>query len=259
MTANRVSPAFADHCDIETSSPAYADRFKGPVGAWMLDVQRQGTMALLGGLTGGSRILEVGGGHGQLTAALLEAGHEVVVAGSASICGTMVKPYLSSRCKFDVVDLNRLPYPDREFDAVLSIRLLGHAMDWKRVVAELCRVASRSVIVDYASYRSSNLLARSFFALKHLAEKHVIRPRRFRVFHTGEIEGEFARNGLVVSGTMRQFLWPMFIHRVVRFPRISALLEAPGRLTGATRFLGSPVLVRADRTSDRIPSASLRV
>jgi ubiquinone/menaquinone biosynthesis C-methylase UbiE len=246
--ANPTFPlVITEHCDVETSSESYASRFQGRIGSWMLEVQRRATMLLLGALPPGSTVLDVGGGHGQLTGALLEKGWEVVVAGSDSSCKQRVAPYLSTHCHFDVVDLERLPYPAQCFDAVLSIRLLGHANHWETVLAELCRVAKRSVVIDYASFRSTNLFAETLFAVKQRAEKSGLRPRHFRVFHTREIDSAFQHNGFRVAETYRQFLWPMFVHRVVRLPAISALLEAPGRAIGVTRFLGSPVLARADR------------
>lgn len=204
-------------------------------------------MLLLGALPPGGTVLDVGGGHAQLTGALLEKGWEVVVAGSDPACKQRLMPYLSTHCRFDVVDLERLPYEDRSYDAVVSVRLLGHARNWTMVMNELCRVAKRSVIIDYASFRSSNLFAERLFSLKQRAERNELRPRQFRVFHTREIDSAFTRNGFRVAETYRQFLWPMFVHRMVRLPAISALLEAPGRVTGVTRFVGSPVLARADR------------
>ena len=43
------------------------------------------------------------------------------------------------------------------FDAVVCLRVLMHTPDWRRCVAELCRVADRLVIVDYPSATSAAL------------------------------------------------------------------------------------------------------
>ena len=69
----------------------------------------------------------------------------------------------NGRCKFEVADLRALPYPDRSFDAVVCLRLLPHSVDWTGLIGELCRVASRSVIVDYPSLRSVNIVACEIF------------------------------------------------------------------------------------------------
>ena len=67
--------------DVETSSAAYARRFEGSVGRWFLDVQARTTLELLRPRPRTS-VLEVGGGHAQLTGPLVEAGCDVTVYGS---------------------------------------------------------------------------------------------------------------------------------------------------------------------------------
>src|SRR5262245_25124775 len=98
MRADPVAPVFADHCDVETSSEGYASRFRGRIGAWMLGIQRRATLLLLGALPPGGTVLDLGGGHAQLTGALLEKGWNVVVAGSDPECRHRVAPYLSPQC-----------------------------------------------------------------------------------------------------------------------------------------------------------------
>ena len=71
--------------DVETSSAAYARRFEGAVGRWFLDVQARVTLELLRPRAGTS-VLDVGGGHAQLTGPLLAAGCQVTVYGSAEAC-----------------------------------------------------------------------------------------------------------------------------------------------------------------------------
>ena len=58
-------------------------RFSGAVGHWFLQRQAQLTLELLRALPG-ARVLDVGGGHGQLTRPLLEAGHPVTVLASSA-------------------------------------------------------------------------------------------------------------------------------------------------------------------------------
>jgi SAM-dependent methyltransferase len=48
-------------------------------------------------------------------------------------------------------DVHRLEFGDRSFDVVISLRVLMHAADWRRSIAELCRVADQLVIIDYPS------------------------------------------------------------------------------------------------------------
>src|SRR3954447_15535567 len=163
VVPGRHHDGLVEDADIGTSSEDYARRFTGAVGRWFIETQTRITLGFLGALPVGASILDVGGGHGQITPPLLEAGYEVTVAGSDPSCATRLQPWISAgRCKFEVADLRTLPYPDRSFDAVVCLRLLPHSVDWRNLIAELCRVASRSVIVDYPSLRSANIVASRF-------------------------------------------------------------------------------------------------
>src|SRR3954467_15007095 len=134
-----------EDADIGTSSEDYARRFTGSVGRWFVETQTRITLGLLRALPMGASVLDVGGGHAQITPPLIESGYEVTVAGSDPSCSARLQPWLSGRrCKFEVADLRSLPYPDRSFDAVVCLRLLPHSVNWTGLIGELCRVASRS-------------------------------------------------------------------------------------------------------------------
>ena len=75
-----------------TSSDDYARRFSGAVGRYFLEVQTDATLELLRPLAAAS-VLDVGGGHGQLTGALVEAGLDVTVLGSDPACERRVAPW----------------------------------------------------------------------------------------------------------------------------------------------------------------------
>jgi 2-polyprenyl-3-methyl-5-hydroxy-6-metoxy-1,4-benzoquinol methylase len=237
--------AFAETADVETSSEDYARRFAGPVGAWFLERQAATTIELLGALPRGARLLDVGGGHAQLTPVLVDAGYDVVVIGSDASCAARLAPWLAGeRCRFEVGDVIALPYADRSFDGVLSFRLLPHVSAWQRLIAELCRVASRAVVFDYPSSRSVNVLADALFAAKKRVERNT---RPFTLFAPGAIRRELAAHRFAVTGSRPQFLWPMVLHRMLGNAAVARALEAPARWTGLTRLLGSPVIVRAER------------
>ena len=59
-----------EDADVETSSDAYARRFAGGVGRFFLGRQRDAVLALLAPFPR-ARVLDVGGGHGQLTGPLV--------------------------------------------------------------------------------------------------------------------------------------------------------------------------------------------
>jgi SAM-dependent methyltransferase len=234
-----------EDADISTSSDDYARRFAGPVGEWLLAMQTRNTLDLLEGLPNGASVLDVGGGHAQIAPPLIDAGYAVTVVGSDSSCGARLKQLVDrGTCRFDVGNLRALPYADRSFDAVVCFRLLPHSVAWTGLVAELCRVARRCVVLDYPSTRSVNVLSEQLFSLKKGFEQNT---RPFMLFTPREIESAFSALGFTVRAARPQFLLPMVVHRMVKSPALSRAAEAPGRLLGLTRRFGSPVIVRADR------------
>jgi SAM-dependent methyltransferase len=234
----------AEDADVETSSEAYARRFAGPVGAWFLEVQARLTLGLLRPWPGAS-VLELGGGHGQLTRALVEAGHAVTVYGSQASCAERVRPLLESgRARFETGDLLRAPFPDRAFDLVLAYRLLPHVRRWEALVTELCRLAGHAVVVDYPTRRSVNAVAGLLFGWKRDVEGDT---RPFRVFADSELGGVFGRAGFRATGRRPQFVVPMALHRALRLPRASRAVEALAAALGLRRAFGSPVLLRLER------------
>ena len=234
----RSEPA-PDAPDVETSSAAYAARFAGRAGAWMLDVQERVILRMLQSWQTAA-ILEVGGGHGQITGALAGRGHDVTVLGSDPRCQERIRSLVEQgRCRFVTGPLLALPYPDRAFDIVISLRLLPHVEAWPWLVAELARVARDAVLVDYPTARSLNCLTPALFGAKRRVEGNT---RPYRLFREADVVEAFAAHGFTRRARCAQFFWPMVLHRLVGRPGISRALEGPGRLSGLTAWLGSPVL-----------------
>jgi SAM-dependent methyltransferase len=250
MPAPKREAIAVEDADVGTSSEDYARRFTGAVGRWFVETQARITLGVLGALPMGASILDVGGGHGQIAPPLIEAGYEVTVAGSHPVCSARLQPWIDNgRCRFDVVDLQALPYGEASFDAVVCLRLLPHSIDWKNLVRELCRVAARSVVVDYPSVRSANILSSQLFAMKRGIE---LNTRHFMTFSPREIHSAFNEAGFIVRAERPQFLIPMVVHRLGKRALLSRALELPGRLLGLTRWFGSPIIVRADRQATRV-------
>lgn len=234
-----------EDADISTSSDDYARRFAGPVGQWFLDTQTVITLDLLRALPRGASVLDVGGGHAQIAPPLILAGYDVTVVGSDSSCERRLRTWIDQGgCRFDVGDLRALPYPEQSFDAVVCFRLLSHSVSWTALVGELCRVARHSVVLDYPSLRSSNILSERLFKLKQGIE---LNTRRFMMFTPQQISAAFADHGFTVRSERPQFLIPMVLHRLANSAPLSRVAEVPGRLLGLTRWFGSPIIIRADR------------
>ncbi|HVK01514.1 MAG TPA: class I SAM-dependent methyltransferase [Gemmatimonadales bacterium] len=247
-----ASPARED-ADIESSSELYARRFAGPVGQWFLELQARLTLECLRGLPPHATVLDVGGGHAQLAGPLADAGYRVTVVGSDASCGHRLAPLTSAgRCRFEVADLLALPYVDRTYDAVVCYRLLAHSIDWRRLVAELCRVSRHRVVVDYPAQRSVNFASEALFRIKSSIERGTTRP--FALYGRGEVARAFASAGFRVTEERPQFFLPMALYRLAGSTGLARGAEGLARSVGATALLGSPVIARADRGPDAVGS-----
>jgi ubiquinone/menaquinone biosynthesis C-methylase UbiE len=233
--------------DIETSSARYASRFVGPIGAYLLSVQQRGIDSVLTDRrpTNLQSVLDVGGGHGQLAGPLARRGWQVTVIGSDPCCAERV--YSDPEAKaisFVAGDLLALPFPDRSFDAVISVRLISHIDDWPRLVAEYCRVARRNVIIDFPTKASIN----NAFALGSQVKLAIEKTTRtYRSFWPAELQREFAKHGFGLGPSFRQFVLPMAIHRLFGRTGLTRPLEEVLRAAAITSLLGNPIIARFDR------------
>lgn len=202
-------------------------------------------LGLLGDVPPSRAVLDVGGAHGQIARPLAKRGHPVTVVASAPV-GGVARGAEGGVGGIEVVagELTELPFTADAFEAVVCLRLLPHHRRWQKLVAELCRVASRAVVVDFPSTTSVNVLARPLFALKRRVEGPT--TREFRTFRPSEIREAFARAGFRTNGSRGQYVWPMALHRAHGSASLARALEAPFRWTGLTRRFGSPVVIRAE-------------
>jgi SAM-dependent methyltransferase len=236
--------ASREDADVETSSDRYARRFGGAVGAYFLEVQEEATLQLLRPWPGAS-VVDVGGGHGQTTGALVDAGYDLTVLGSDPVCERRVREWTTTgRARFASGDLLQAPFSDRSFDVALSYRLLPHVRRWEALVAELGRLARTAVVIDYPTTRSVNAVAGRLFRLKRGVEGDT---RPFTVFADADVEAAFGRHGFVPTGRRPQFLFPMALHRTAGSAVLSRALEGAGATLGLRRAFGSPVILRLER------------
>jgi ubiquinone/menaquinone biosynthesis C-methylase UbiE len=232
-------------CDLDSSTDLYASRFSGEIGNWMLDVQRRALAELLT-LPSASSVLDVGGGHAQLTPFLLEAGYNVTIHGSCVAAQGRAAPFIASgRCSWSEGPLDTLPYDTASFDAVVSFRILPHVDDWRGYLRELCRVAGSAVIIDYPSAKSVNIVSGALYQLKLMIEKTT---RPYRLFWDSEVRDVLKDAGFSTTQEVRQYVLPMAAHRALGRRQVSEQCEALARRLGATARVGSPVVVRGDRT-----------
>ena len=212
----------------------------------MLDVQTRAVKAILRDLPAGT-VLDMGGGHGQLVDLLQDAGWRVTVHGSDSACETNLRNlHGKTGCDFMQGDLLSLPLQDQSFDLVIAVRLLSHVDDWRRLLAEMCRVARRTVVTDYPGKFALNALTPLLFGLKKSLEGNT---RTYSSFSRQELATEFSLHGLGSTRQVKQFFLPMVIHRLGNGSWPFRAAEAACRAIGLTALAGSPVIIRADRES----------
>jgi len=234
-------PKYLETADRETSSDGYAARFAGPVGEWMLGVQESVALSWIRESAPAS-ILDVGGGHGQLAIPLARAGFPVTVLGSNPACAKRIeKEVQANKIKFLTGNVIALPFPDKSFDVVISVRLLPHCIRWPELVKELCRVAQKSVIVDYPV---ESKLASVLFSVKKKLEGNT---RSWLSFRHEVLRAEFEKNGYKLKHRTGQFFLPMVLHRTLKCRKLSRFLEGICRSLGLTRRWGSPVLMEMGR------------
>ena len=238
------------------SYSAYADpmmartfddrRFGGPIGEIVAHTQAR-VLANMVGRIKDREMLDVGTGTGR-AALVLALGGATVTAVDASeemlaIARRRADEH-SVKIKFQRGDAHALEFADRSFDVVVSFRVLMHTPQWKRCVAELCRVTERLVIVDYPSATSVAL----FESLARRAAHTVgIRTEPYRVFTHRSIADAFERNGFRIRSVHRQFVLPIAFHKAIGSRRFTLWSERLLDRGGLLKPFGSPVTLVAER------------
>ncbi len=230
--------------DIETSSAAYASRFAGAAGSYLLSVQSRTVIDAIADLPPGTA-LDVGGGHGQLVEPLRAKGWKITVHGTDAACETNLRTLHGQRDPdFLLGPIEKLPAADRSYDLVIAVRLISHVDAWPALLAEMCRVARKSVVFDYPSTSGLNALTPLLFGLKKSMEGNT---RTYTSFSKRQLTDELERNGFRYRKQVKQFFMPMVVHRIGKGAPPLRAAEGLFRLTGLTALAGSPAILRADR------------
>jgi SAM-dependent methyltransferase len=234
-------PLYPETADIETASNDYAQRFSGKTGEYFLEVQTNISLKLLEPWPQ-ARVLDVDGGHAQISVPLVQRGFDVTVTGSSELCRERLDRFLEpGTFQFRCCDMLELPFESNTFDIVLAFRLVSHVNRWRELLAEMCRVSREAVIIDYPDLRSFNFVSEQFFQAKKAIEGNT---RPFRCFHRSELLDELAGHGFTRPTIRPEFFVPMAIHRVLRHVWFSKAMESCSRRIGLSRLFGSPVILR---------------
>ena len=247
-----TSPRHADHYSYSVyADPAMAEafdalRFSGPIGRLLADTQERVVAEFLEPLACRA-ILDVGTGTGRAAIALAKRGALVTgVDASAEMLG--VARRRAQEAGVDVTfapgDAHGLGFPDRSFEAVVCLRVLMHTPDWRRSLAELCRVARARVVFDYPALASAAAIQS---AGRRAAAALGARVEAYRVFSDRSVRGALEANGFRVTREHRQFVVPIALHKRLGSARFTTGLENVLAAIGLRRLLGSPVTVVAER------------
>ncbi len=238
--------SYSAYADPEMARTFDNRRFSGPIGELIAKSQAR-VLANMAGRINEREMLDVGTGTGRAAFILALGGARVTAVDASEEMLAIARQRAaeqSLRIKFQRGDAHALDFADRSFDAVVSFRVLMHTPQWKRCVAELCRVAERLVIVDYPSATSvalfESLTRRATHALGAKTEP-------YRVFTHASITEAFDRNGFRIRSVHRQFVLPIAFHKALGSRRFTLWSENLLDHAGLLKPFGSPVTLVAER------------
>ena len=244
--AGRDHYSYSHYGSREVAEGFDALRFGGPIGRHLLDTQR----ALLEDALAPARgptIIDVGTGTGRAAIGLAQAGAVVTgVDASAEMLRVARSRAADARAvvRFGLADAHALPFASESVDAAVCLRVLMHAVDWRRCLGELCRIARWRVVVDFPALAS---MAAIESGGRYLAKSVGRNVQAYRVISEREVARAFGRHGFRVVMVRRQFVLPIALHRAVGRVAFTRSVEGALATVGLLRVLGSPVTLVAER------------
>ncbi len=188
-------------------------------------------------------MLDVGAGTGKLTSHFARRGF--VVASDASLHMLIQARKLAQKHNIHyeavVCDAHQLCFRDHSFDAVVSSRVLMHVVDWKRMVAELCRVSRKDIALDFPNYFSLSLFERVFRKLFKPLNKNI---QTYHGFLGKTVDTEFKRHGFALEIKLKSFFLPVALYRVLNSPRLAFRVESFFGKIGIIKLFGTPITIK---------------
>jgi SAM-dependent methyltransferase len=236
--------------DVHTASEEYRRRFEGGGRVALLRQNAGVSRALRIAAPHSISVLDVGGGHGQLSEVLLASGHRVVVHGSSPVCFAAATERGAVAAPRIVSPLWNLPFAANSFDLVAGVRLMAHVSRWRELLDEMTRVSRRFVLVDFPLLGGVQRLSGVFFGMKKKVERNT---RPFFLFRRHDVLEHLAASGLRPVLWFGELVLPLALHRLLRTPRLSAAAEDALSAIGLGERIGSPVLLLAQKTTNGSP------
>jgi SAM-dependent methyltransferase len=246
MTRSTRHYSYSAYANPEMARTFDEKRFGGPIGELVAGTQAR-VLANMIGRIHQRDILDVGTGTGRAALLFARGGAHVTAVDASEEMLAVARQRAAEqgvKVHFQVGDVHALSFPDRSFDAVVCLRVLMHTPDWRRSIAELCRVAERLVIVDYPSARSVAMLEAAARRLAHAAGS---RTEPYRVLSQRAVAQAFDRNGFRIRSVHRQFVLPIALHKTIGSRRFTLWSEKLLDRAGLLKPFGSPVTLVAER------------
>jgi ubiquinone/menaquinone biosynthesis C-methylase UbiE len=238
--------SYTTYANPEIARTFDARRFGGPIG----ELVAEGQARVLSDFVGhepGRTVLDVGTGTGRAAFLLAHDGATVTgVDASREMLAIAERRAAEEHAaiRFQVGDAHALDFPDLSFDVAISLRVLMHTPEWRRCVAELCRVAKSRVVVDYPSARSFAVLESAIRRITHALGADT---EPYRVLAERTVREEIERHGFRVLAVHRQFVLPIALHKAIGSRSFSEAAERTLDRLGLLRLFGSPITIVAER------------
>ena len=137
--------------DFGVMAEQYEHWYETPVGKMYDRLEQAAVAELLPSAQRGSRLLDVGCGTGHWSRFFASRGFLVIGVDIAPEMIEIARSKDDPRCRFEVGDACRLPFPDGSFDVVTAITTLEFTRDAGAVVREMFRCLRPAGIVLIAS------------------------------------------------------------------------------------------------------------
>jgi ubiquinone/menaquinone biosynthesis C-methylase UbiE len=221
-------------------------RFSGPIGRYLLECQQALLLEALGPMPGRT-VIDVGTGTGRAAIGLAQSGARVIGVDASMEMLRVARAKAADAAvpmRVGIADAHALPFGAGSADAVVCLRVLMHAIDWRACVAELCRVARWRVVVDFPSRSSAASLESG---ARRVAGALGRRVEAYRVLAERDVGDALTRHGFRVVLVRRQFVLPIALHKAVGRLGLTQAVERGLTRVGLSRLFGSPVTLVAER------------
>lgn len=104
----------------------------------------------------GGKILSVGCGEGRVE-------YEIQKRTGSEVIGAEVTPYKDPQIRIEMIDGEKLPFPDKSFETTLFVYMLHHTENIESLLKEACRVTKGTILILDHTY--TNPLSKALLTL----------------------------------------------------------------------------------------------